>query len=142
MFLVIVTQYLCTVIIQVVVSKVQTKPRYFHLSRSLGKYIGRGKRQSIAKAVLENEALRREVITQIGLLLQREIKMICSDTHDSILRMKSKIALEKFTWERVWLELEENTPLLVSIFLQMVPRCKREDESTKATLCLCMCIFC
>ena len=91
--------------------------------------------------MLENEALRREVITQIGLLLQREIKMICSDTHDSILRMKSKIALEKFTWERVWLELEENTPLLVSIFLQMVPRCKREDESTKATLCLCMCIL-
>lgn len=75
-------------------------------------YVGRRKKRSITKAVVENVALRKEVITQVSRLALKEIKLTCSDRHDSILRMKSKISLEKFTWERVWLELEQNVPLL------------------------------
>lgn len=129
---------------QVVVSKDKKKSRFFHLSQSLkklGKYVGRRNKQSIARAVVENVALRKEVVTQISRLALKEIKLICSDTHDSILRMKSKIALEKFTWERVWLELEQYLPLLVSIFLQFVPQSKRENLSTRRVLCVCISIL-
>ena len=65
--------------------------RYFHLSRSLkqlGKYVGRGKRQMIAKAVMENATLQQEVVGQIGRASRTEIMKICSDSHDSILRIK------------------------------------------------------
>lgn len=61
--------------------------------------------------------MRREVVAALGNSVQKEIKKLCSDSHDSILRMKSKTALERFTWERVWLEIQMNAPLLVSLFL-------------------------
>ena len=67
-----------------------------------------------------------------------EIMKICSDSHDSILRMKS---LENFSWETVWLELKHNAPLLVKLFLQLVPKHKRYDNSTIMALCVCMSIL-
>ena len=79
------------------------KNRYFYLSQSLkkiGKYVGRGKKRSIAKAVVENSTLRDEVIFTLGRAVRKEISNICSDSHDSILRMKSKTAMEllEFGW--------------------------------------------
>ena len=46
----------------------------------------------IAKAVVENATLQQEVVSQITRASRREIMKICSDSHDSILRMKSKVA--------------------------------------------------
>ena len=131
-------------IVQVVVSRSEKKARYFHLSRSLkklGRYVGRGKRRSIAQATVENGALRHEVVLAIGNAAHKEIKKICSDSHDSILRMKSKIALERFTWERVWTEIETNAPLLVSLLLQLIPPSKREDKRVRPALCICISIL-
>lgn len=127
-----------------VVSREDHKSRYFHLSRSLkqlGKYVGRGKRQMIAKAVVENVALRQEVVHQVCKAYRKEIMKICSDSHDSILRMKSKVALEHFTWERVWLELKNNAPLLVMLFHQLFPAHKKEDQSTMMAICVCISIL-
>ena len=97
-----------------VVSRENCKSRYFHLSRSLkrlGKYVGRGKRRMIAKAVVDNVALRQEVVHQVCKASCKESIKICSDLHNSILHMKSKVALEHFTWERAWLELKNNASL-------------------------------
>ena len=95
----------------------------------------------IAKAVVENATLQQEVVSQITRASRREIMKICSDSHDSILRMKSKVALEHFSWETVWLELKHNAPLLVNLFLQLVPKHKRDDNSTIMALCVCMSIL-
>ena len=48
----------------------------------------------IAKAVFEKVALRQEVVHQVCKASHKEIIKICSDSPDSILRMKSKVALE------------------------------------------------
>ena len=125
-------------------SRGDRKARYFHLSRSLkklGRYVGRGKARSIAAAMVENNVLRHEVVIAIGNMARNELKKICSESHDSILRMKSKTALEYFTWERVWVELQDNAPILVLFLLQLVPPLKREKEEVKRAICVCMSIL-
>ena len=101
---------------QVVVSG--PKNRYFHLTRSLkriGKFVGRGSRRSIAEAVCKNESLRSQVVLAMSRIIRKEILDICSQKHDSILRLKSRPALERFTWERVWSEFQSHAPMLLTM---------------------------
>ena len=118
---------------------------YFYLSRSLkkiGKYVGRGKKRSIAEAVIQNNALRNEVVAALGTAAHKEISKICSDSHDSILHMKTKTALELFSWERVWLELQTHAPLLVVILVQLLPSSKHKAEDViHPAVCICASIF-
>ena len=95
----------------------------------------------IAKAIADNVMLRQEVVHQLCKICRKEIQKICSDTHDSILRMKSKVALEHFSWETVWLEMENNAPLLVAFFKQLFPPHKKEDQSTTMAICVCISIL-
>ena len=121
------------------VSKQDKRNRYFHLSGSLkriGKYVGRGNRRSIAAAIVQNTTLRGEVISLLCREAQQEIKKLCSDSHDSILRMTSKPALENFTWERVWQELQLNTPLLANFLTGFLPKSK-EASCFLPALCVC-----
>lgn len=115
------------------------KPTYFHLTRSLkklGRYVGRGNRRSIAKAAVGNATLRPELIAAICTKVTAEVKTLCSDAHDSILRLKSKTALEYFTWETVWIELQQSAPTLMAILCQLIPLSKKSDKVNPA-LCLC-----
>ena len=126
---------------QVVVSQQERKNRYFHLSGSLkkvGKYVGRGNRRSIAAAVIQNTSLRGEVLSSLCKEIQREVKSAYSDAHDSILRMTSKPALENFTWERVWQELE---PLLAATLTGLLPVSKRTQTNVVHALCVCASII-
>lgn len=126
------------------VSGVQKKNRYFHLSQSLkrlGKYVGRGKRRSIAQAAIENTALQGEVVAALCTAAHKEMKTLCSDSHDSILRMKTKPALELFSWERVWLELQQHAPLLLNILTKLLPPSKREAKDIQPAVCVCASIL-
>ena len=126
--------------LQVIVSQQERKNRYFQLSRSLkkiGKYIGRGNRRSIASAVIQNPSLKKEVVSSLCKEIQREVKGVCSDAHDSILRMTSKPAIENFTWERVWQELELKTPLLATTLSGLLPVSKRTQINVVPALCVC-----
>ena len=67
------------------------------------------------KAVIENPHLHGLVVRTISKEVQGELKEICSDSYDTILRMKYKVALENFTWSRVWKELQSKTPTLLEI---------------------------
>ena len=94
----------------------QVKTRYFHLSKSLkrlGKYVGRGKKSSIVTAIMSNPQLREHIGTAIAKEVQKEIR---SDEYCSILQMKYNVALKRFTWDRVWQELENKAPTLLKIF--------------------------
>ena len=115
--------------------------KYHQLTRSLkklGRYIGRGNRKSIANAAVSNNSLRPEIVQKLGQVIRnKEVVRICSDEHDSILRLKSKPALEHFSWETVWEELSQNAPMLMSLLLNLVPSSKRDSESVKPALCVC-----
>ena len=55
--------------------------------------------------------------------------------------MKNKTALEHFTWETVWSELEQKAPTLTAILLGLAPTSKRESEHIKPALSLCASIL-
>ncbi len=116
------------------------KPKYFKLSRSLkklGRYVGRGKWSSIAQAVLKDEALAGRVVSGVAATIGREVKLVCSAKHESILMMKTKPALENFTWRTVWAELQQSAPTLLKVLQEALPRQKRESEAAKPVICMC-----
>ena len=80
-------------------------------------------------------------MTALGRAVRKEIRKICSDSHDSILRMKTKTALELFSWERVWLELEVHAPLLVALFTHLLSPKPKAGVVVYPSLCVCASIF-
>lgn len=134
----------CHGLMQVVVSYTKQN-KFHHLSSSLkklGRFVGHGNRKSIAQAAVQNDTLLPHVITKLAAHLRRkEVIPICSDEHDSLLRLKSKPAIENFTWESVWLELKQNAPGLVSFLCALLPFAKRNSETTRPALCMCVSIL-
>ncbi len=61
--------------------------------------------------------------------------------HDSILRLKSKPALERFSWETVWEELKANAPMLLSFLSFLLPSPKRDQEGVRPAVCTVASIF-
>ena len=49
------------------------------------------------------------------------MKKICSLNHNSILRGKNSL-IENFTWQTIWLELNQNVPSLVAFFKGLLPK--------------------
>ena len=94
---------------------------------------------------MDNLTLRPELVTAMCRTVGAEIKCVCSDLHDSILQMKNKTALEHFTWETVWNELEQKAPTLTAILLGLAPTSKRaQSEHTqciKPALSICASIL-
>lgn len=122
--------------LQVALWASERKTRYFHLSRSLkklGRFVGRGNKESIVKAVMENPHLRTLVVRAVSKEVQSELKEICSDRYDTILRMKYNVALENFTWSRVWKELQSKTPTLLEIL--------SGDGPVQPSICTCASIL-
>ena len=120
------------------------KPKYFKLPGSLkklGRYVGRGKRTSIAQAVLKDEALADLVVRGVANTIGKEVKLVCSAKHNSILTMKTKPALENFTWRTVWAELQQSAPTLLKVLQGLLPRQKRESEAAKPIICMCAAIL-
>ena len=62
-----------------------------------------------------NPDLHPPVVRAVTKEVQNELKEICADGYDTILRMKYRVALEMFTWSRVWKELQSKTPTLLEI---------------------------
>ena len=118
----------------------KSKPKVRHLTHSLkrlGKCIGRGRRLTIVKAVMQNPSLRPQIASVFSSEVKKEIKHLSSCTHDSILRMKTKDSLERFTWDRVWTEIETCCPLLTSFLKGCLSPKLRDNDSSIPPLCLC-----
>lgn len=101
----------------------------------MGKYLGRGNKRSIVQAVLENTNLRHHVIIEVANEIRKEIKKICSRKHDSILRMKTKPALENFSWDRILKELQLHTPTLLAILTKCLPKHKSTSSAIIPAVC-------
>ena len=118
------------------------KPKYFHLTRSLkklGRFVGRGSKQSIA--AVNNKSLLPQLVRALCSAVRKEVKSLCSDKHYSILRLKSKPALENFTWKTVWLELEQNAPTFLVLLVGLLPGSKQQLDSVRPALCMCASIL-
>jgi len=82
-------------------------------------------------APITSEVGRKSAISALVRVISNEFKVLCSASHDSILRDTVE-AVKHFSWETVWLELCKMVPTLMSFFMKLV-RC---PEDNKPFLCL------
>ena len=68
----------------------------------------------LALRVRGNKELQSQVIKRIGKMCFQEIKHLCSDNYDSILRTTSDVAMTHFSWESIWIEISTKAPTLVT----------------------------
>ena len=55
--------------------------------------------------------------------------------------MKSKNSLEKFTWDRIWSEVETCCPLLASFIKGCLPPKLQDNSCSLPSLCVCASII-
>ena len=75
----------------------------------------RGIKKAVLKRVLHNDAGKKLAAEVLGLIIDKEIKLMCSDNFHSILVEKSQAAMEHFSWESIWLELEKMAVILTTL---------------------------
>ena len=75
------------------------------------------------KQIVSDPQYKDVIIVQIGLLIQREVKVLASLKENSLLRDKSRDTLLSFSWDKMWQELAVKTPTLLTI-LETILSCK------------------
>ena len=94
------------------------KPRHYPLhgsTKKLGKSIVRGNKKIILKRVTHDKDGKKNAAVLLGKYISEELKCICSDNLNSILRENSKASMEYFSWQSIWLELEKHAVLLTTL---------------------------
>ena len=89
------------------------RTRLFPLSNSLkrlGRSIARRKVSSIALDVMMHDKISKEVIQQVGKVMAKELKSVCTLNPMSILRNKGPEALKTFSWSTLVEELKKRAP--------------------------------
>ena len=130
-------------VVQVVVGY-KSKPRVRELPislKKLGKSVSRGNRLAIAKCAVTNPSLRPHIIETLGHEVKQEMKVLSSVKHNSILRMKNKQSLERFTWDRVWTEIQTHCPILASFLMKCLPKTDMVNKALMSSLCVCASIL-
>jgi len=97
-------------------------PRIYKMTPSrelMAKQLARKDYHALSKAFVN--AHSNAAIEEIGRIIKQEIKYICSNTHNSLLRSYGA-DIKKFSWETVWEELKENTPKLVLLVSVICPK--------------------
>ena len=109
--------------------------------KRLGKCVSRGRRIAIAKSAVCNPTLKQHIVRIVAREARNEMKFISSLKHFSILRFKSKDSLERFTWDRVWSEIEDHCPMLATFLKECLPVRVSENNGSIPSLCVCASII-
>ena len=78
----------------------------------MSKALARGSKKSVVDDCFKDETMYKYTKKKIGRTLKSEIKLMCSDKVQSILRSTSSYNLRKFEWSSVIEEMKINSPLL------------------------------
>ena len=73
------------------------------------------------------------MLSEIGKIVQKEIKKLCSNNYHSIIREHSPTALEYYSWRTIILEVMHKAPTLYTI----IDKClMSSNESSRHLLCV------
>ena len=73
---------------------------------------------SMSTTLLMSQPCSQSVISSVSIQIKCEIQELCSEKHETVLR-DSKEAIQFFSWEQIWLELEHSVAILVA-FLKLL----------------------
>ncbi|SMN01816.1 hypothetical protein SPONN_108 [uncultured Candidatus Thioglobus sp.] len=106
-------------------------PRRKHMSKALA----RGSKKSVVEDCFKDPKIHMYLKKKIGRVLKSEIKSMCSNKVNSILRSTSSCKnLTKFKWSYVIDELKVHAPLLFDILVSCIPL---NGANSQAIICMC-----
>ncbi|ORU94900.1 MAG: hypothetical protein A6F71_09915 [Cycloclasticus sp. symbiont of Poecilosclerida sp. M] len=90
---------------------------------------------------MENENIRKHIVSGIGRIIRKEIAKLCSNGAQSILRDKSNGTLNIFQWKRLE---DEHSLTLFNILKQCtkVPRANSQQQAVIGVITAIMCKHC
>lgn len=130
------------------------KGKVFRLTRSLrglGRSVARKSRVAVARSVMRDKRTRKKIMSILQKDLKRELELMCSVKHNSILMSTSPKSLKHFTWEKLEEELKSTAPNLHSVLEGALdvhrPPCKvsqsrKNVPSKSAIMGVCAAILC
>ena len=69
---------------------------------------------SAASTMMKSDITLDKMLVQLAQKIRSEMKVISSDDHDSLL-LDSIEAVKHFSWETIWLELQNKMPTLIKL---------------------------
>ena len=101
-----------------------------------GKALARRSRCALMSELLKDPANTKYLLRRIGILLRRELALMCSDQTNSILRSQSMSDLRNFTWNSLLSELSLKAPTLLPI-LQSCTYLSKPRQNRSAVIGMC-----
>lgn len=92
------------------------KPRSVVLTPSrkkLAKVLARGSKMSVINECIKDDTMRKIIVSQVGHIVRKEIRVLCSDKFGSTLK---KGSVQKYSCNAVIKEMEDAAPSLLEIF--------------------------
>ena len=89
------------------------KPKRYLLTptrKHLGRAVARRSHKKIAYECFDDPAIRKHILRRIGQKIRKELINMSSEKVKSVMRMRSKVDLNTFTWKRL---LDEASPQLM-----------------------------
>ena len=81
---------------------------------------------------MKNRDLKAAVVTKMGRVIREEVRVMCSNKSDSILRSRDPKNLRNFDCDSVISEMEKYTPTLLKILKEVTkPHKKRKKQAHK-----------
>lgn len=100
-----------------------------------------GSKRGIFRQLMKSEDITRAAAKHIGMCIRKEIKVLCSDKHNSLLREWTQASMELFTWERLWLELQEMAPLTILLLQSSFPYKVSTTVKTRSLICIIIAVL-
>jgi len=96
----------------------------------MGKSVARGSKKSLIRHCFNDPIARSHMLNKIGQVLRHEIKVMCSDNVNSILKSPNTDELKVFTWDKVLSELKLHAPVLTNILFSCTKtKAVRENQT-------------
>ena len=104
--------------------------------KRLGKAVARNSKQALAKECLKQPGTKEYILRGIGALIRNEMKSMCSDRVNSLLRSTDIKDLHEFTWDQLLTELRENAPIFLRVLNAAIEtRLPRRNTSGVVGVC-------
>ena len=83
---------------------------------------------------------RKCIINQLGIVIQREMKTMISNSVSSVLQSQDSDVMKSFSWDIILAELTVHAPVLLHI-LYASTRTRRAKANRNAVVCVCASIL-
>ena len=115
-----------------------SRPASFVLTptrKKFGKLVARGSKVAIAEECIKIKDLKVAIIAKVGSIIREEVRVLCSDDSNSILKSTDSKSLRTFCCDSVISEMEKYTPTLLQILKQCTQPLKvRRSRSQRKNL--------